>query len=93
MTATPHARGVAPLTYRIEVRGRVPAQMLDELAGFTVEISPQATVLSGPVADTAALYGLIARFEALGLTLVSVHPKEEPDVRSVDQPSQVDPGL
>ena len=71
----------------------MPAQMLDELAGFTVEISPQATVLSGPMADTAALYGLIARFEALGLTLVSVHPKEEPDVRSVDQPSQDDPGL
>jgi hypothetical protein len=54
--------------------------MLEELAGFTVEISPRATVLSGPMADSAALYGLIARLETLGLTLVSVRPKEETDV-------------
>jgi hypothetical protein len=84
---------VESLIYRIEVRGQVPARVLEELAGFTVEVSPRATVLSGPMADSAALYGLIARFETLGLTLVSVRPKEEDDVRCVDQPSRVDPGL
>ena len=32
------------------------------------------TTLTGPVTDTAELYGLIARLECLGLTLLSVQP-------------------
>ena len=32
------------------------------------------TTLTGPVADRRRLYGLIARLEGLGLTLLSVHP-------------------
>jgi hypothetical protein len=70
---------MVPLTYRIEVRGRLPSRVLDELAGFTVDLSPQTTRLSGPFADTAALYGLIARLEALGLTLMSVQPADDHD--------------
>lgn len=70
---------MVPLTYRIEVRGRLPSQVLDELAGFAVDFSVQTTTLSGPFADSAALYGLIARLEALGLTLVSVQPADHHD--------------
>ncbi len=70
-----------PSTYRIEIRGRPPARILDELTGFTIEVGAPTTTLSGPLADTAALYGLIARLEALGLTLLSVHPTpNEPTV-------------
>ena len=70
---------MVPLTYRIEVRGRLPAWVLDELAGFTVDLSAHTTRLSGPFADAAALYGLIARLEALGLTLMSVQPAHDQD--------------
>jgi hypothetical protein len=62
-----------PSNYRIEIRGRLPDRVLDELTGFTVQVGAQTTTLSGPLADAAALYGLIARLEALGLTLLSVH--------------------
>ncbi len=70
---------MVPLTYRIEVRGRLPGRVLDELAGFTVELSAQTTRLSGPFADSAALYGIIARLEALGLPLMSVQPAHDHD--------------
>jgi hypothetical protein len=62
-----------PIAYRLEVRGRLPIGVAEELPGFTVEMGPDRTRLSGPVADTSALYGLIARLETLGLTLLSVH--------------------
>jgi hypothetical protein len=63
-----------PIAYRVEVRGRLPIGVADELPGFTAEVGPQITTLSGPLADASALYGLIARLETLGLTLLSVHP-------------------
>ena len=62
-----------PTTYRLQVRGRVPAGLADELDGFTIQAGP-TTTLTGPVTDTAELYGLIARLECLGLTLLSVQP-------------------
>ena len=62
-----------PTTYRLQVRGPLPASLADELDGFTVHAGP-TTTLTGPVTDTADLYGLIARLECLGLTLLSVQP-------------------
>jgi hypothetical protein len=64
-------------TYRLQVQGRLPAMLAKELAGFTVDAGP-TTTLTGPVSDPAALYGLIARLECLGLTLLSVHPNPQP---------------
>src|SRR5215218_5059668 len=60
-----------PTTYRLQVQGPLPSGLADELDGFTIQAGP-ATTLTGPVTDAADLYGLIARFECLGLTLVSV---------------------
>ena len=51
----------------------MPAGLADELDGFTIQAGP-TTTLTGPVTDTAELYGLIARLECLGLTLLSVQP-------------------
>jgi hypothetical protein len=75
-------QNMEPFTYRIEIRGRPPARILDELTDFIIEVDAQTTTLSGPVADTAALYGLIARLEALGLNLRSLHPN--PNTQDVD---------
>ena len=54
-----------PTTYCLKVRGRVPAGLADALDGFTIQAGPTTT---------AELYGLIARLECLGLTLLSVQP-------------------
>jgi hypothetical protein len=73
-TATPRR---PPITYCLQVRGPVPARLADELDGFTVHAGP-TTTLTGPVTDTADLYGLIARLERLGLTLLSVQTSASP---------------
>ena len=65
-------------TYAIEVRGPIPASLCTELAGFRHRPIADGTILTGPVADAAALYGLLARLEALGVVLVAVRPVPEP---------------
>ena len=70
---TPTPERQPPISYRLQVRGRLPARLADELDGFTVDAGPTTTI-TGPIVDPAALYGLIARLECLGLNLLSVHP-------------------
>jgi hypothetical protein len=62
-----------PISYRLQVRGPVPARLADELDGFTVHAGA-ITTITGPIVDPAALYGLIARLECLGLDLLSILP-------------------
>ncbi len=62
-----------PTIYRIRVEGRLDTNWSDWFNGLV--IAPQAddeTVLAGPVADQAALHGLLAKIRDLGLPLLSV---------------------
>ena len=59
--------------YQIRIRGYLDYLWSDWFDGLT--IAPQAnneTLLSGPVADQAALHGLLAKIRDLGLPLLSV---------------------
>ena len=59
--------------YEIRIRGHLYARWIewfDDLS-FTYE-SDGTTVLSGPVVDEAALYGVLRKVRDLGLPLVSV---------------------
>ena len=65
--------------YQIRVKGNLDKKWSDWFDGFT--ITPQAddeTLLTGPVADQAALHGLLSKIRDLGLPLVSVN-RIEPD--------------
>ncbi len=60
-------------TYEIRVKGVLDQQWRDWFDGFT--ITPQAddqTLLSGRVADQAALHGVLAKIRDLGLPLLLV---------------------
>jgi hypothetical protein len=59
-------------TYEIRVAGLVPDEALSELDDIEVRVEGPRTVLSGPVADESALFGLLARVRALGLELMEV---------------------
>jgi hypothetical protein len=61
-------------TYVIEVSGRIPAALAGELDTFDQHADDVTTVLIGPIVDTAALYGLLARLESFGVALVSIRP-------------------
>jgi hypothetical protein len=65
--------------YEIRLRGRLDARWSASFEGLTLTTGGDGTtLLSGPVADQAALHGHLARLRDLGLPLVSV--------------TQVDPG-
>ena len=59
-----------PCTYQIKVKGTLTSEWSGWFEGFC--ISPQAkgeTLLTGTVADQAALHGLLARIAGLGIFL------------------------
>jgi hypothetical protein len=59
--------------YEIRLAGRLDAHWTAWFDGLTVSHeSDGTTVISGPVADQAALHGLLQRVRDLGLPLISV---------------------
>ena len=61
------------LDYEIRVTGRVPADVLEEIAvPPRVTVQPVETILRGTVADQTALNQLINRLHGLGLELTEV---------------------
>ena len=88
----------ADTDYELRISGRLAQPTLAWFEDMNVTVdgttSPAQTVISGPIRDQAALYGLISRIRDLGLTLLSVQrlriaekPKKQMilnDVRSVE---------
>jgi hypothetical protein len=60
-------------TYQIRVRGHLSDKRAEWFDGLTIENQPDGEALiTGPVADQAALHGLLIRIRDLGLPLLSV---------------------
>ncbi len=63
-----------PGIYEIRVEGHLADRWSDWFEGLAIQAGPAGeTTLSGPVTDQAALFGLLAKIQALNLTLVSVN--------------------
>ncbi len=61
--------------YQIRVKGHLDPSWSAWFDGLTITHDADgATTICGPVADQAALYGLISRARDLGLTLLTVTP-------------------
>ena len=70
---TPTSDGPEAGRYEIRLTGHLDARWAAWFDGLTVSLeSDGTTVLSGPIADQAALHGVIQRVRDLGLPLVSV---------------------
>jgi hypothetical protein len=63
-----------PMTamYLISVRGHLGEMILQAFPGLDAEPSGNCTVLRGTLPDQAALHGILAQIEALGLELVEL---------------------
>ena len=59
-------------TYEIRVSGVLPDDAAAEFDDVRVSTADVSTVLTGELADQAALLGLLARLRALGLDVVEV---------------------
>jgi hypothetical protein len=63
--------------YQIRVRGRLGRTMRAAFPALDAQAHGEETVLTGTLADQAALYGVLAQIEALGLELLEVR-RESP---------------
>ena len=61
-----------PMSYQIRVQGRLDEDWSDWLDKMTIVYDSGVTTLTGPVADQAALRGILTRIWDLNLTLLSV---------------------
>lgn len=62
-----------PPLYEIRIAGHLSTQWMDWFEGLTITLEENGnTLLSGPVADQAALHGLLKKVRDLGMPLVSV---------------------
>jgi len=58
--------------YAIRVAGELGPTALSAFPAFDYDIEGPDTTLTGELPDSAALYGALARLEALGLDLIDV---------------------
>lgn len=59
--------------YEIRIRGHLDSRWSDWFDGLSICLEDNGdTVLTGPVVDQAALYGLLKRVRDLGMMLISV---------------------
>ena len=73
MSAIPAGRHPDPGWYEIRVQGHLDARWTAWFDGLTLTHgSGGTTIIHGPVADQAALHGLLQKTRDLGLPLISV---------------------
>jgi hypothetical protein len=63
---------IGPMTYQIQVQGRLDKDWSDWFSGMTVTFEGGVTTLTGTVADQSALRGILTKIWDLNLTLISV---------------------
>lgn len=63
--------------YEFRVRGRLGPMLLQAFPDLEAEMRGRFTLLRGIVCDQAALHGVLARLEALGLKLVDMRQLTE----------------
>ncbi len=66
-----------PAIYQIRLKGHLGSQWTDWFEGLSITLEEDGdTLLTGPVADQAALHGLLKKVRDLGIPLISVVPGE-----------------
>jgi hypothetical protein len=64
-----------PLIYQIRLKGHLGRHWTDWFDGLTITLEDNGeTLLTGPVADQAALHGLLKKVRDLAMPLISVSP-------------------
>jgi hypothetical protein len=66
-----------PQVYQIKIEGHLGRQWTDWFGGLAISLQEDGdTLLTGAVADQAALHGLLKKVRDLGLPLISVNRLE-----------------
>lgn len=96
---------VQPMTYQIRIKGHLDHQWTHQFEGLTITLEKDGnTILSGPVADQAALHGLLKKMRDLGMPLISVvqvqpdethpyHSEKEKEMNTNKSTTGIDPRI
>ncbi|HEU0000425.1 MAG TPA: hypothetical protein VFQ36_05980 [Ktedonobacteraceae bacterium] len=61
------------MVYQIRIKGHLDREWTDWFGGLTITLEDNSdTLLTGPVVDQAALYGVLKKVRDLGVPLLSV---------------------
>ena len=72
-THNPETDPSHPLVYQIRIKGHLAPHWSDWFEGLTIQLLANGeTLLTGPVVDQAALYGVLRKVRDLGIPLLSV---------------------
>lgn len=80
-----------PVVYQVRLKGHLDNRWADEGEGLTVTLEETGdTLLTVPVVDQAALYGLLRKLRDLGAPLISINPagSAEPGKTSKEEKSR-----
>ena len=80
-----------PAPYRIRVKGLLGETLLTAFPGMAAHSDHGETVLVGSLLDQAALHGVLAEIEALGLELIELH-RLEASARAAESTASDDDG-
>lgn len=65
--------------YEIRLKGHLDLSWSEWLGHMAIiHLDHDETILAGPVADQAALHGVLNRMRDMGIPLISVNPVDEP---------------
>ena len=84
----PQTDGSKPMVYQIRIKGHVRREWTDWFGGVIITLEDNGdTLLTSPVIDQAALYGLLRTVRDLGMPLLSVvqvqlEQEDVPDIKS-----------
>lgn len=71
----PQPDSIQPLVYQIRVKSHLSSDWTNWFEGLTITLEENGdTLLTGPVVDQAALYGLLKKVRDLGMPLISLNP-------------------
>jgi hypothetical protein len=75
---TSHPNPSQPVLYQIRIKGHLDSQWTNWFEGLTIRLEDDGdTLLTGSVADQAALHGLLKKVRDLGLALISINRMDE----------------
>jgi len=74
-TTAPTEKYGEPEPTEIRIKGHLADRWVEWFEGLTITLTENGdTLLTGPVPDQAALYGLLRKVRDLGMPLLSVNP-------------------
>jgi len=87
MSALPAGRPDDPPRYEVRLQGRLDARWSAWFDGLSLSTADDGTTaLRGPIADQAALYGVLQKVRDLGLPLLSVTALDADEQDTTPQP-------